>query len=81
MPKPNTSFHLTVEDVDLIERALHERGSALSARRLALSEEDPAQLQAVRAVDAELRETESLLGRLHDQKVFYRPRKGVYVGG
>ena len=81
MPKPITSFHLTVEDVDLIERALHARSSELSARRLALSEEDPAQLQSIRAADTELRETESLLGRLHDQKVFFRPRKGVYVSG
>ena len=24
---------------------------------------------------------QDLLGRLHNQKVFYRPRSGVYVGG
>ena len=24
---------------------------------------------------------QDLLGRLHNQKVFYRPKRGVYVGG
>ena len=27
------------------------------------------------------RAVHDLLGRLHNQKVFYRPRNGVYVGG
>jgi len=27
------------------------------------------------------REANDLLGRLHNQKVFYRPRKDVYVSG
>ncbi|SMX23773.1 hypothetical protein [Boseongicola aestuarii] len=59
MPKPNTKFELDVEDLDLIETALHK---------------------AKRDQDIDKRRIHDLLGRLHNQKVFFRPR-GTYVGG
>ena len=31
--------------------------------------------------DETLRQIHDLLGRLHNQKVFYRPRRGAYIGG
>ena len=30
---------------------------------------------------ADPREVNDLLGRLHNQKVFFRPREGVYISG
>jgi hypothetical protein len=30
---------------------------------------------------AKVRRIAELLGRLHNQKIFYRPARGVYVGG
>ena len=59
MPKPNTKFDLTPEDMDLIEDAL----------RKAKAED-----QTV------ARKVHELLGRLHNQKVFYRPNS-TYVSG
>lgn len=59
MPKPNTSFDLSLEDMELIESALQ--------RQAANDDEDPRRVQ-------------DLLGRLHNQKTFFRPR-GVYVSG
>ena len=64
MPAPNTQFDLSVDDLDLIEGALRE-------------------VQASRAAEKEAEDTRAihdLLGRLHNQKVFYRPAQG-YVGG
>ena len=60
MPKYNTTFELSLQDMDLIEEAL---------TKVAANENDvcPSSVQ-------------DLLGRLHNQKVFYRP-KGVYVSG
>lgn len=61
MPKFNTQFELDVEDMNLIEHALH---------RVAADDDgttDP-------------RKVSDLLGRLHNQKVFYRP-KGTYISG
>ena len=80
MPKYNRTFDLTIRDVDLIEEALRARGRELSKLRLALSEENPAHLDSIRVIEADQRENEELLGRLHDQKIFYRP-DAVYFSG
>ena len=53
----------------------------LSSMRLALTEENPAHLESIRVIERDQRQNEELLGRLHDQKIFYRPKKAVYVGG
>ncbi|MEO0402300.1 MAG: hypothetical protein AAF214_07975 [Pseudomonadota bacterium] len=70
MPKYNTTFELTVEDLDLIE-------DALRASKLAKTQAD---IKA-RAADEDVLQIHDLLGRLHNQKTFYRPAKGTYVGG
>lgn len=81
MPKFNRSFDLSVHDVSLIEEALRARGRELSNMRLALTEENPAHLESIRVIEQDQGENEILLGRLHDQKIFYRPKLQVYVGG
>lgn len=70
MPKFNTQFELSPADMDLIE-------DALRASKLAKTQADIKS----RAQDAEVRQIHELLGRLHNQKTFYRPSKGPYVGG
>lgn len=81
MPRYNRSFDLSIADVNLIEEALRARGRDLSRMRLALSEENPTHLESIRVIEEDQRETEELLGRLHDQKIFYRPTKEMYVSG
>ena len=77
----NRNFDLSIEDVSLIEEALRARGRELCQTRRALSDENPAHLEAIRVVEADQRKGEDLLGRLHNQKMFYRPKKAVYVSG
>lgn len=81
MSSYNRNFQLSVEDVDLIEEALRARGRELCRMRRALSDENPADIEAIRVIEDDQREGEELLGRLHDQKIFYRPSSKVYVGG
>ncbi|MEM9788355.1 MAG: hypothetical protein AAF801_17790 [Pseudomonadota bacterium] len=81
MPRYNRQFDLSITDVDMIEEALRARGRELSRMRLALSEENPAHLESIKVIEQDQRAGEELLGRLHDQKIFYRPQKTVYVGG
>ncbi len=81
MPRYNRQFDLDIADVNLIEEALRARGRELSRMRLALTEENPAHLEAIRVIEQDQRQNEELLGRLHDQKIFYRPKAAVYVGG
>ena len=81
MPSYNRKFNLSLNDVDQIEEALRARGREPSNMRLALSSENPAHFEAIRVIEQDQHNCEELLGRLHDQKVFYRPAKDVYVGG
>ena len=77
----NVNFQLSVDDVELIESALRQSKKDLSDQ---LIQTDMRQNE-VKADDCDLDETvrqiHELLGRLHNQKVFYRPREGAYIGG
>ena len=74
MPTPNTTFELSVDDMELIEVALRSQKQSLSGS-----------IVANKSVDGDVKDAlhgiQDLLGRLHNQKVFYRPRSGAYVGG
>ncbi|WP_425440084.1 hypothetical protein [Roseobacter denitrificans] len=67
--------------MDIIEEAMRARSRELCKMRRALSDQDPADFESIRVIEADLRENEELLGRLHNQKVFYRPRNQAYVSG
>ena len=84
MTAPNTQFELTVRDVEIIELALQQQMRKLNVRRETAIESTikPVwELDSVREIDAELKEIHQLLGRLHNQKNFYRPKDKIYVGG
>ena len=81
MSSYNRNFQLTISDVDLIEEALRARGRELCRMRRALADDNPADMESIRVVEEDQRKGEELLGRLHDQKVFYRPKTSVYVSG
>ena len=77
MPKHNPHFELTISDIDLIEAALHVTKRDLSMDLL----EGTQEMLPADAAEDSLRKIEDLLGRLHNQKIFYRPAKGTYLGG
>ena len=82
----NRTFELGLQDLELIESALQQSKKDLSLKRLRIlaqemdAEHRNAELDEIQ--DA-LTETHELLGRLHNQKIFYRPKKAdaPYVGG
>jgi hypothetical protein len=83
MSKPNTQFELSVEDIDIIEAALQRQMRVLTERRLTHIQstiKPEWELDSVKEIDREVKEIYSLLGRLHNQKNWYRP-KDNYVGG
>lgn len=71
MPAYNDRFEIGLEELDLIEDALRGKVKALSA-----DQDGTATIDRAR----KLRSVKDLLGRLHNQKVFYRPKRG-YIGG
>ena len=72
MTAPNTQFELSVEDIDIIESALREKAGR---RGLAIAQGDVS-IQ----LHKEMNEIQTLLGKIHDQKVWYKP-KGFVPGG
>ena len=62
--KPNENFKLSVRDLEIIENALSAK---VSRRAQRLMEEHDDKLAK------ELKEIRDLLGRFHNQKIFYRP--------
>ena len=75
MPKPNTTFKLSIRDVEIIEQALRAKAGR---RGLAI-----AQCETSPELSREMNEIQEVLGRLHEQKEFYSQfRDGKpYVSG
>lgn len=71
--KPNTQFTLSIQDIEIIERALSAKAGRRGMRLMKGEDNDK--------LKEEMREIQNLLGRLHEQKVWYRDNKKVYVSG
>ena len=75
MTKYNTKFELSLKDMELIETALQQTRQELACQVIDTDGAEDA------ALNDDLTGIHDLLGRLHNQKVFYRPSAGAYVGG
>ena len=71
--KPNNSFELSIRDIEVIESALRAKAGR---RGLAISEGDVST-----QLHAEMIEITELLGRIHNQKNWYKPKDGRFQGG
>ena len=81
MAKPNKTFNLHVKYLELIEDALH---SVIAKRSNDLITAGGAKNSTVdrASAEAEMSEMRDLLGRLHNQKNWFRPKTGhSYIGG
>jgi len=65
----NRKFDLSIEDMDLIETALRTK---MAVKQDVLPDPDYKDLSE---------KVNGLLGRLHNQKNFFRPKSGTYIGG
>ena len=74
--KPNTNFTLTVNDISHIEKALYTRLAELSGLC-----QTPSTAKKILELSEETSEIYNLLGRIHNQKVWYRPKMDVYISG
>ena len=70
--KPNKKFELTIRDNEIIEDALRAKAGR---RGLAIAMGETSE-----RVKEEMHEIQELLGRLHNQKNWYRP-KDKFVSG
>jgi len=70
--KPNKNFELNVRDIEIIEQALRAKAGR---RGLAIAQGETSQ-----KLKEEMHEIQELLGRIHHQKVWFKP-KGFTPGG
>lgn len=71
--KANKKFELSVRDIEVIEQALRAKAGR---RGLAI-----AQGETSPKLREEMLEIQNLLGRIHEQKIWFRPKNKTYVGG
>ena len=85
MSKPTTEFNLGLRDIDLIEDAINSVIARRSSTMSSLTEdnvENTTDMAAYREIRQEVADLRDLLGRLHNQKNWYRPQtKSAYVSG
>ena len=85
MAKANTSFDLDVRDVELIENALNSiitKQSSTIINSASNSNTQPTSENCPAEINNQIAELRDLLGKLHNQKIWYRPKSQfVYVGG
>lgn len=84
MTTPNTNFELGVEDIEIIEHALQKELKRLAEHRLSYTQSTiklEHEIDSVKQIDNEVKDIRNLLGRLHNQKVWYRPKQQTYIGG
>jgi len=70
--KPNKNFELNIRDIEVIESALRAKAGR---RGLAIAQGDVSV-----QLHEEMTEIQQLLGRIHDQKQWYRPKDFVPGG-
>lgn len=71
----NRNFDLNIRDIELIELALNDKLKRLSINRLTFIEstiKPESELESVKRLDQEIKEINSLLGKLHNQKLWNR---------
>ena len=85
MSKPNTEFNLNLSDIDHIENAINSVIARRSSTMSSLTEnlaENTMDISTYREIKQEVAELRDLLGRLHNQKNWYRLQtEAVYVSG
>ena len=85
MSKPNTVFNLGLRDIDLIEDAINSviaRRSSTMNMHVESTIKNTSEMPVYQEIRQEVSELRDLLGRLHNQKNWYRPtNEAVYVSG
>lgn len=75
MTKPNTTFKLSIRDIEIIEIALRAKAGR---RGIAIAQGETSQ-----QLKEEMQEIQELLGKIHNQKNYYAKFKNgqTYVSG
>ena len=72
----NNKLDITLNELSMIEDALHYR-----LRRLTMRKNTVKKKSSVEKIELEVRDISLLLGKIHNQKEFHRPKGMTYISG
>jgi len=76
MSSYNKEFQLNLEELEAIEHSMLYRLKRLTTRRLTVKKDSSKQ-----KIDVEVKHIQELLGKIHNQKEWWRPKNKVYISG
>jgi len=76
MSNYNTEFQLNLEELEAIEHSMLYRLKRLTTRRLTVKKDSSKE-----KIDVEVKHIQELLGKIHNQKEWWRPKNKVYISG
>jgi len=76
MSSYNTEFQLNIEELKTIEDSMIYRLKRLTTRRLTVKKDSSKE-----KIDIEVRHIQELMGKIHNQKEWWRPKNKVYISG
>jgi hypothetical protein len=72
----NTEFDLNLQELETIEHSMLYRLKRLTTRRLTVKKDS-----SKKKIDVEAKHIQELLGKIHNQKEWWRPKNKVYISG
>ena len=76
MSSYNTEFQLNIEELKTIEDSMLYRLKRLTTRRLTVKKDSSKE-----KIDIEVKHIQQLMGKIHNQKEWWRPKNKVYISG
>ena len=76
MSSYNTEFQLNLKELETIEHSMLYRLKKLTTRRLTVKKDSSKE-----KIDVEVKHIQELLGKIHNQKEWWRPKNKVYISG
>ena len=76
MSSYNREFQLNIEELKTIEDSMIYRLKRLTTRRLTVKKDSSKE-----KIDVEVKHIQQLLGKIHNQKEWWRPKNKVYISG
>jgi len=76
MSSYNKEFQLNLEELEAIEHSMLYRLKRLTTRRLTVKK-----ASSKEKIDVEVKYIQELLGKIHNQKEWWRPKNKVYISG
>lgn len=79
--RPREQFDISVSDLEMIEDALRDQARQLcNVKRTQLEQHEQGEAANAEKIDSQMKAIQTVLGKLHNQKVWFTPKQFVPRG-